>query len=482
LKFKIPPWEHQHKAIAAATGRQDGYAFFMEMGTGKTCSAINTLRWKCYQAKTLLRTLVFCPPVVRVNWRREFEAHSTIHPGKVHVLEKSQPKRLEVFSQKAFEDCFGPTSIPKPGVFITNYESLQMKMLFELFKTWRPQVVIFDEAHKIKNPKAKRTKLALELADLADYKLLLTGTPILNSPMDVWALFRALDGGETFERNFFAFRAKYFMDRNAGMPKQKYFPNWQPIPGVEKTFHEKIYRKAIRVMKKDCLDLPPLVKKRIHVEMSPEQAKAYREMEANFIAYLEDKACVASLAITKALRLQQMVSGFIVDDEGETSEFKKQPRLEALKDILGELVGQHKVIVWSHFRPSYAPIARVCDALGVRHVTLYGGMTDRQRQAAIDDFQTKKEVRVIIANQAAGGTGVNLTAASYAVYFSRGFKLEDDLQSEARAHRGGSEVHEKITRIDLVTPETIDEVILDALAQKENMAESILKLRDHLGA
>ena len=111
---------------------------------------------------------------------------------------------------------------------------------------------------------------------------------------------------------------------------------------------------------------------------------------------------------------------------------------------------------------------------------LTGRQNQAQKQLAIDSFQNDKETRVIIANQAAGGTGVNLTAASYSVYYTRNFSLEHDIQSQARNYRGGSDIHEKVTRIDLVTPESIDEHILDALAKKEDMAEQILKIGEKL--
>jgi SNF2 family DNA or RNA helicase len=111
-------------------------------------------------------------------------------------------------------------------------------------------------------------------------------------------------------------------------------------------------------------------------------------------------------------------------------------------------------------------------------VKLIGGMTDTTRQEAIDRFQTDSGVNVMISNQSAGGIGVNLTAASYMLYFSKSFSLEADIQSEARAHRGGSEIHDKITRIDLVSPGSVDEVITLALWNKVDVSESILKMRE----
>lgn len=125
-------------------------------------------------------------------------------------------------------------------------------------------------------------------------------------------------------------------------------------------------------------------------------------------------------------------------------------------------------------------IGSVCDELEIKHRFLIGGLTQDARQKAVDDFQNDKDVRVIIANQAAGGVGVNLTAASYSIFFSRDFSLESDMQAEARNYRGGSDIHAKITRIDIVAKDTIDEHVLECLYRKENLAQDILRVRSML--
>lgn len=456
------PWKHQREIWEHAKEQQD-YALFWEMGAGKTFETINILRWRYLKAGRIMRTLVICPPIMREAWRREFHQASKVGQF-VQVIGGVGKKRALKFT-------------PSLLIGVTNYESLQMKEVYAAIKKWDPEIIVFDEAQRLKNGQAKRTKLAIELADLAKHRYILTGSPILRDAMDIWAQFRVLDGGATFEKNFYVFRAKYFSDKNAGMPKQSYFPNWQLISGVESHFNKLIYAKASRVLKKDCLDLPPLVKKMAFVDLSPKQRAAYDQMKAHFIAYIDSKACVATIALTKALRLQQIVSGHFVDDEGVMHEFEDLPRMAALEEYLDDLVPDHKVVVWAAFR---ADAERICSLLldkGIEHRYLVGGMTAKAQQEAIDALQTDPTVRVMVANQQAAGVGITLTAASYAIYYSRNFSLEADLQSEARTHRGGSEIHEKITRIDLVCPETIDETVIQALYRKENLAEAILKIR-----
>jgi len=476
VKELIPLWRHQKDAALKAAS-SNGYGLFFEQGCGKTATAITALRYRCTTSKRLLRTLVLCPPVVRRSWQREFAMHSTIKKENVVVLEGVGKDRERLFQTEAFDK---DKVLALGKIFITNYEALSMPKLFALLKKWNPEVMIVDESQRVKDIKAKRTKLTIELADSASYKMILTGTPILNSAMDIWAQFRVMDGGDTFDRNFYAFRARYFIDKNAGMTGLKKFPDWRPIPGLEKIFNDMIYRKATRVLKKDCLDLPPIVRQRADVELSSEQLRMYQSMKNDYVAYLNDKACVASIALTKGLRLQQMVSGFWVDEDGGEHGFKENPRLEALGELLADIGHTSKVIVWTNFRHSYKPILELCEKLKLCAVSLYGGMTDKLRQTSIDEFQGNPDVRVMVANPAAGGVGITLTAASYMIYYSRGFGLEHDLQSEARCHRGGSEIHDKITRIDIVATATIDEVILGALERKENLATDILKMRDLL--
>jgi SNF2 family DNA or RNA helicase len=149
--------------------------------------------------------------------------------------------------------------------------------------------------------------------------------------------------------------------------------------------------------------------------------------------------------------------------------------MEALEDLEG-----HKVIVWACFRENYAMIAEALEKAGMQYAFLYGGMSDKERQLNLDLFCKDPNVNVLIANQKSAGLGINLVESDYSLYFSRNFSLEEDLQSEARNYRGGSEMHEKVTRVDLVCPHTIDSLVLKALLSKQNMAENILAYRKEL--
>ncbi len=468
LPYAIKPWAHQLIAIERAAVL-DNFALFFEMGTGKTSTAINNLRWKFVQHKRVLRTLVLGPPIVIENWRREFCAHSKVGASVVCLQGTGKERARQM---QGVQD--------KNVIVVTNYETLLMDEVFSLIQHWSPEAIVFDESHKLKNISAKRTKLAIKLSDASHYRQILTGTPILNTPMDLFSQYRILDCGATFGKSFFAFRAEYFVDKNAGMPKAKYFPNWVISERAYEKLHAKIAPSSMVVKKADCLDLPPLVKQKVFVELSKEQARLYKEMKDDFIAFMQDKACVASLAITKALRLQQIVSGFVALEGGDGEDrsnvaIKDNPRAKALEELLAEITPTSKCLVWAVFRENYAAVRKVCDALGIEYVEVHGGVSSAARQKAVDHFNTSPGCRVFLGHPQSGGIGINLVAASYSIFYSRSFSLENDLQAEARNYRGGSEIHEKVTRIDLVAKGTIDELITEKLAAKMEIGEKVLR-------
>lgn len=470
-------WKHQVEAVNRAKVRNN-FALFFEVGTGKTATAIHTFREWCLQENRVLKGLVLCPPIVIRQWKEEFKKYSKLEPYVV-LLEGTGAKRLKTFTNRE--------SQTQNTIYVTNYETLLMKPMFEAFMKAKLEVMVCDESHKLKSTQAKRTKAAILLGEKTRKKIIMTGTPILNSPMDLFSQFQVLDAGQTFGKNFFVFRATYFYDKNAGMPKHNYFPDWRARPGIEEKISRLIEEKSMRVKKSECLDLPPLVKVEVPVELSKEQERVYYEMKDDLVAYVtENKLATASMALTKVLRLQQIVSGFVGteheisgNDSGEI-DFKDVPRVAALEEILDSITASHKVIVWACFQQNYRQIRGVCERLNVKYVEIHGQRTETQKRDAVEAFRNDPTVRVCIANQKAGGVGLNLIEASYSVYFSRGYSLEDDIQSEARNYRGGSERHDKVTRIDLVAKGTVDELILAALKQKQNLAEKILDIKREL--
>jgi SNF2 family DNA or RNA helicase len=291
-----------------------------------------------------------------------------------------------------------------------------------------------------------------------------------------------LDSGETFGKNFFIFRSEYFENKNANAPSHVKWPDWRPRPGTLEKLNRVVSEKTSRVIKSECLDLPPYLKEYRYVEMGPDQAKAYKEMKNDFITFIKEakdsenpKAVIAEHAATKMLRLQEIVSGYVKTEDDLKIQLTPNPRLTELETLLEDLTPNHKVVVWACFIENYDMIKKVCHKLKVKYAELHGGIAQKQPQ--IDSFRNDPLVRVCIANPAAAGIGINLTEASYCIYFSKSFNLEHNYQSQDRIYRGGSEIHEKITRIDLIAKGTSDELVDLALKNKQTLADIILETK-----
>lgn len=468
-----PLWSHQIRAKELAKNNGGNLALFADPGTGKTRTAIEILRERMNQERRLLKVLVFTPPIVVSNFRAEWLRFSKIPPNQVVALTGSAVRRLKAFQAGG-------------SIFVTNYEALLMPDLYQAMLAWAPDAVIWDEAHKLKDRKSKRSKAADLLSNprtQTPQKILLTGSPVLKDEQDLFHQFLILDGGKTFGANFFAFQARYFRDRNAGMPKQKYFPNWEIMTAKKDGFDAHaamsalMEGRALYVKKSECLDLPPYIQTTVKVPLAPTQARLYKEMKQDLITYLGDDACVATLAMTKALRLMQIASGYLKTIEGEEIPLVTAgltPKQEALQELLEQITPTGKVLVWACWKQNYAQIREVCDRLGIGYVEVHGDITGAQKDKNVARFKTDDSVRVFLGHPGSGGIGINLVEASYSIFFSRTFSLEHSIQAEARNYRAGSERHTSITRYDLIAEETIEEIVLNSLASKIEIGEKLL--------
>lgn len=474
-----PLWQHQ-KNVLNHVFDKTSYALFHSPGTGKSRTLIEIYQQKNAQENRILKCLILAPSVVTFNWKREFDLYSNIKSKHVMVLHGSGKDRLRQLQ-----------NTPEYFVVICNYETLLMDEVFEALKAWSPDFVAGDELHRVKNRKAQRTRRAIALSALAKYRFGLTGTPILQNSIDLFSQFEFLDHGKTFGKNFFTFKNRYFRDENAAIRMRSPHVTWPklvPIKAKESELQELILRSASVVKKEDCLDLPPFVRQVVEVELSKDQAKAYKEMKEDFITFVNSKAYTAQLAIVKALRLQQIASGFLMgstledpsrplglEEKSSTVHvFKSTPRERALLDLLEEITEHSKVIIWACWRANHEIISELLRENKYEYRALLGDMSQVDRDTAIRDFRENENVRVLVGSQGAGGIGINLVEASYCIYFSRNFSLEHDVQSEARNYRGGSEVHSKVTRIDLIAKNTIDEEISKALANKQDISDRII--------
>lgn len=457
-------WAHQRDGVERALLNNGCFGFMFEVGTGKTLTAITVCRSLFNKHSRVLTTLIISPLITLQNWKREWLAGSTLKEHQIVVLEGTGAQK----ARKAFD-------IREPSVIIINYESLQNEFVLKAIQQCNPDILIVDESHNCKNPSASRTKSVHLLARQIRYRMILSGTPILKSTMDIWAQHYIIDLGKTFGDSFFRFKLCYFYDKNANMPKHKHFPDWQPRPEKKKQLEDLLAERTMSVRKSDCLDLPPLIRQKVFIEIEKEQKKHYLQMKELFVTYINDRACVASLAITKALRMMQILSGHMPLDDGSCKIFEDTPRVKALAELLSDLGPYHKIIVWAVFKEDYKVIANVCKKLSLPYVELHGEVLVKDKFTNVDTFNKDPDCRVLIGNPGSGGVGVNLTASSVSIYYSRNFSLSSDLQSEARNYRAGSEIHKTITRIDIIAKDTMDEHVLEALHTKKEVGLATLK-------
>jgi SNF2 family DNA or RNA helicase len=240
---------------------------------------------------------------------------------------------------------------------------------------------------------------------------------------------------------------------------------------------DKLQGFSYRVLKEDCLDLPPKNWIKRHITLSKEQQKVYDQMKKTALATLNGKVTSTMTVITQLMRLQQITCGHFVADDGTTQEIKSN-RITELVDVLSETEG--KAIIWGHWQKDIKNIVNEIEKIyGPGSVVDYYGLTPQEeRQDNIRKFQSDPKCRFMVGTPSTGGYGITLTAANTVIYYSNGYDLEKRLQSEDRAHRIGQK--KNVTYIDIIAEKTVDEKIQESLRKKINIASEVLgeELRD----
>ena len=468
-KFKTKPYEHQLKALEKSWA-QKTYALFMEMGTGKSKVLVDNIAM-LYDRGAIRGALVVAPKGVYKNWHDiEFPVHLPDHVDHTKVLwEPTQTKKKQAELDTLFDDK-GDLKI-----LIMNIEAFStskgLDFAHRFLNIFLGKALIgIDESTTIKNPTAKRTKNILTIGNLASYRRILTGSPVTKSPLDLYSQCEFLDPYHLGHESYYSFRARYanMMKRNFGGRQVQLVTSYRRLDELA----DKLEKFSYRVLKEDCLDLPPKVFTTRTVEMTPEQQEKYYTMKRAAIAEHDGKIMSSATALTTLLRLHQITCGtFKADDD--TIIHLKNNRLTALMDCLEETEG--KVIIWATYRED---IRKIVESLKKAYgeastVEYHGGVDATLRQDHIAQFQqVKGPTRYFVGNPSTGGYGITLTAANTVIYYSNSYDLEKRLQSEDRAHRIGQTG--SVTYVDLVSEKTIDERIIKALKDKVNIANEIM--------
>jgi len=434
------PWPHQTEALDFISDKA-GAMLAMDMGTGKSRVVVDLIALKGYE-----RVLILAPLSVVGNvWPGEFKKHS---PGLLDVLPlagKSTKARQET-AAKALDSG-------RPTAIVMNYDAIWRKPFGDWAMKQKWDLLVMDESHRIKAPGGVASRYCSRLSDRVGHRVALTGTPMSHSPLDIYAQYRALDK-TIYGTSFTRFRSRYAI--MGGFNRMQVVAYQR-----EAELRDLFYSRAYRVESDDVLSLPPVLSINMMCELGNEGQRLYAEMADQFIADVEGGQITASNALSRLLRLQQITSGYGRLEDGTDVEIDNS-KAKVLEDILTD-IGREPVIVFTRFVHDLDVVHRVASKVGVPSYEVSGRRKDLSEWSQ----------GVLAVQIQAGGLGLDLTLARYAIYYSLGFSLGDYSQSMARLHRPGQS--HPVEYIHILASGTVDETVMEALARREAVIDHILK-------
>jgi len=463
-KFKSKPFAHQSKALEMSWDKEV-FAYFMEMGTGKSKVLIDNIAM-LYNAGKINGALIIAPKGVYKNWfDSEIPNHLPDYVEKKMGLWKTDP------NAKDLKPLFSTGA--ELHILIMNVEAFSTKKGVDFAKKFlscHKTIIGIDESTTIKNPMAKRTRAIIELGLKCKFKRILTGSPVTKSPLDLFSQCYFLSPFLLGHESFYTFKTRYAITKQVNVSGRmiQLVVGYRNLPELS----EKVKPFSYRVLKDDCLDLPKKTYMKRIVQLTDEQKRLYKTMKEKAIAFLNGKMVSTAAVITQLMRLHQITCGHFKSDDGDVQDVKSN-RLNELMDVLEEVEG--KAVIWAHYRYD---IEKIVEAITKQYgensvVTYYGDTSTEDRQLAIKKIQDPNSpVRFIVGTPQTGGYGITLTGASTMIYYSNGYDLEKRQQSEARIDRIGQE--KPMTYIDIIAEGTVDDKIVQSLRKKVNIATEIM--------
>jgi len=439
----------------------------MEMGTGKSKVLLDNIAMLYDQGK-INGALIIAPKGVIGTWcEQEIPIHLPDHIENVMVMwqaniTKGQSKKLgNLF--KTGEELH---------ILVMNVEAFSTQKGVDFaakFLSCHNSLMAVDESTTIKNPDAKRTKNICKLSPHANYRRILTGSPVTKSPLDLYKQCDFLEPELLGHTSYYTFRTRYAIMKTANFGGRSVqivvgYYNLDELAKKLKVF-------SYRVLKDECLDLPPKTFMKRIVKLTPAQEKVYKQMKHLALAEMEGKTMTTATVLTQLMRLHQITCGHFRADDGTIKDLTNN-RLDELLNVLDEVEG--KAVIWAHYQHD---VERIIERIRKEYtfdsaVDYYGLTPPSERQQNIEKFQNDDRCRFFVGTPQTGGYGITLTAASTMIYYSNGYDLEKRQQSEARIDRIGQKF--PMTYIDIMAEDTIDERIVKALRKKVNIATQIM--------
>jgi len=457
------PYNHQIVALDALHNTEY-FGLLMEMGTGKTKVIVDECFWQAHDrmGDPPFKVLIVCPMSIMGVWMREFKKHRD--PDITYFITK-------VWTQhRGMQNLIDGAKAEVPlKVFITSID--RVKSMLEPLKTMNFDLCVLDESTRIKNPRAQRTKACIELAQACKRRAILTGAPLVNNILDLWAQFEFLKPASLGYESFYKYRDRYshFTRSDSGYVK---------IHGARRLdeLKERMASASFVVTKEQCLDLPKKTPVTHEVEMSEKQKELYDQMKEEALATLESTESEAVATIVQLLRLRQICSGFLVDVEGKTHHIEgATTKLDEIDRIFDEIGWHSKIIIWAAFKYDHHVISSHLSKKGL-NVEVLNGDTKEQDRDTIEDRFNEGNLQVIVGEPGTGGLGLTLIGNAenrchIVIYYSSDYALEKRIQSEDRCHRIGQD--RPVTYIDICCENSIDYRIAEALQNKRDLSEYV---------
>lgn len=438
---------HQREAVEKIERSRVG-ALFMDMGTGKSRTAIELVHRK---EERISKVVWFCPVSLKETVRREIFKHA---PGE------------EVF---VFDSKVSGDSVPRARWYVVGIESMSTsaRVIQAAMRVIDSKaMVIVDESSYIKGPRSARTRWITQVSKVARYRLILTGTPMSQGFQDLYAQMYFLSPKILGYRSFYSFAANHL----------EYHPDY---PGMVVRAHNtgwlaaKIAPYTYQVTKDECLDLPSKLYEERWFSMTDVQREYYEAAKERALAEWEGDEDSELLVFKIFSWLQQILSGYWWPDKDKERIVFEHRRLKVLGAVLEDIGKDEKVIVWAKL---HWDVEAIMSLLGDAAVPFYGSMSEGERNEALDAWRGEGK-RVLVATPGCGGHGLTLNEARFSIFYNNEFKYAHRSQAEDRNHRIGQE--RAVTYLDLACSGSLDERILDCLSRKEDAAR---EFRDKVAA
>jgi hypothetical protein len=454
--------EVQRKALAASEGKR-GFGYFMEMGLGKTLTALADFQ-RALDDGDATRMLVVCPNSFKGGWRAEIAKHG--FDFDAHIYETGS-KASKAWLRGSFD---------RPPVLIMHYQGLRTAGGIAdacAFADAKPTFGVFDESIQIKTFDSSQTKRSIELGKHLEFARILSGKPTTQGPHDLWAQMRAI--GKLNGFNYHSFKTQFAVKGGWG---------GEQVIGVknEEYLAELIEPHVFRALKADWTDLPPKSYTIREYDMSAEQAAQYASMHDDFVLWLtETDGVTIEQAITRYMKLAQIQAGFIIDEEKQVHELvtlAHNPRVNALKEVLEtEVTG--KVAIVYHHRYSGDILLRALVEGRPAYIT--GGMPAEVIEYQKSRFNDDPSCRYILLQDQASKYGHTLLGGpepdnrcATTLFFENTYSLDTRSQVEDRIHRRG-QTADNVLYVDFAgTP--LDRNCIEALQRKEDLYQAVFSL------